>query len=205
MKNITIAALAVLTFTAISPTSAKADELANPVQGAIVRHFNWKTDHGSSPKTHEKNFLEQVRSLLSGEKAPAENSVDTSESFNTLSQQSDRRISIWDGCLKSVSGGRFTFTLCFKERNYWTECFAIWINGQQLVLDDRRAFSGDSAPYAFNVILKPGFNSIRIALESTKYDPLSMSYKKADSLQAPRNIGPGDLWREGEIEEEEEW
>lgn len=199
--KITHLALAALMASSIA-SSSPAAELANPVPGAIVRHFNWKTDTGSS-SGHERRFLEQIPEFLSGTKPAAETGVDTGETFNTRNQ-GDRRNSIWDGYIKSASGGVFTFTFGFCELNHSASCFAVWINGQQLILGDRKAFSGHSAPYAFPVTLRPGFNSIRIVLEATNRDPLSVTYKKMDSLQAPRNIGPGDLWHE-DVVEGEDW
>ena len=71
------------------------------------------------------------------------------------------------------------------------------------MMGDRKAFSGDSDPYAFSVALRPGFNTIRIILEADSRDTLLVTYKKLDSLQAPRNIGPGDFWHEDEVEDED--
>lgn len=199
--KITHLALAVLMASSIAVSSLAA-ELANPVPGAVVRHFNWKADFGSTHEGHERRFAAQISEFLSGTKAAAETSVDTAESFNTHSQKNPRN-SIWDGYIKSASGGVFTFTFGFSERNSSESCFSVWINGQQLTLGDRKVFSGRSDPYAFSVTLRPGFNSIRIILEADKRDPLSVTYKKMDSLQAPRNIGPGDLWHEGVVESED--
>lgn len=205
MKNAHLA-LAVLMASSIAVSSIAA-ELANPVPGAVVRHFNWNSPNpgagSSAPTTHERNFTAQLPEFLSGTKAAAETGVDTAESFNTRNQ-GDRRNSIWDGYIKSASGGVFTFTFGFNEQNVWPSCFSVWINGQQLTQGERKAFSGHSAPYAFPVTLRPGFNSIRIVLEANNRDPLSVTYKKMDSLQAPRNIGPGDLWHE-DVVEDEDW
>lgn len=203
MKNVHLA-LAVLMASSIAVSSLSA-ELANPVPGAIVRHFNWKTDTGGSVSriTREQKFAEQISDFLSGAKAAAETGVDAGESFNTRAQGNCRN-SIWDAYIKSASGGEFIFTFGFQNKNYNTKRFSAWINGKQLMLGDRKVFSGDSDPYAFSVILHPGFNSIRIVLEADYRESLFVTYKKKDSLQAPRNIGPGDLWHE-DVVEDEEW
>ena len=199
MKNVHLA-LAVLVASSIAVSSIAA-ELADPVPGAVVRHFNWEAG-GGGHISHEPKFTAQIAEFLSGAKAAAETGVDTAESFNTNGQKP--RNSIWDGYIKSASGGVFTFTFGFNGRNTERSCFSVWINGQQLTLGDRKAFSGHSAPYAFSATLRPGFNSIRIILEADNRDPLSVTYKKMDSLQAPRNIGPGDLWHE-DVVEGEDW
>lgn len=199
--KITQLALAALLVAGTIP-AVHAGELANPVQGSVVRRYNYYTHSGTNRDRHERTFAAELQRYLSGELVPAETTVDTAEAFNTRSSR-DRGTSIWDGFLKSASGGLFTFTFAFNERKYWQSCFSVWINGRQLTVDDSRVFSGHAGAYAFNVNLLPGFNSVRIALEAVDTDPLSVSYKKSGSLQPPRNIGPGDLWRDDVIEEEE--
>lgn len=200
--KLTHLALAVLMASSIT-TTGRAAELANPVPGAVVRHFNWKADWRNSRDGHERRFVEQIPEFLSGAKAAAETGVDTAESFNTHAH-GDRRTSIWDGYIKSASGGVFTFTFGFNKKNIHVKCFSVWINGQQLMLGSQKVFYGNSDSYAFSVALRPGFNSIRIILEADSLESLLATYKKTDSLQAPRNIGPGDLWHE-DVVEDEEW
>lgn len=198
-KNI----MAVLLIALASVSLSQAAELANPAPGSVVRYYNWKSNTSSTRSIHDKVFLREFPRCLSGEIAPAEVKVDTAEDFGTLSPE-NRRIAVWDGYLKSTSGGPFVLTFGFVDPVSWESVFSAWVNGQQLVQGDARSFSGRKDAFAFNVNLQPGFNSIRIVFESHARCHLSLAYKKDGSLQAARNIGPGDLWHE-DVVEDEEW
>lgn len=202
MKKLTTTALAVLALAAILPTTAKADDPVNPVQGAVAKYFNWSAREGSGAKSHESNFLELAKECLSGQKTPAEQSVDSEDSFKTKAD-GGRQLVIWDGFLKRSSGGSFTITVEF-EGGHWYDCCAIWINGEQLAHDDRKAFSGNAGPYAFTVNLQSGFNAVRFALEAGSRVSVTITCKKSDSLKPPKTFGPGDLWHEDVPEDDDE-
>ena len=207
---------------AASAGTLHAEELYTPVPGAVVRYYNCHgelgphNDLGGNTSIHEKYFLQQLPRCLSGQIAPVVTTVDNDSTFSTkmserqtvaslLSDTSyDRRIGIWDGFIKNSSGGTYTFTMGFGERNNWASCFAVWINGHQLTIGNRQAFSGSGGAFAFNVVLRPGFNHIRIALEASKRDPLTITYKKADSIKPPKYLGPGSLWHEDEPDDEDD-
>lgn len=222
MKRSPCVAIAALVLLAVGTSTLHAEEPYNPVPGAVVRYYNCRgelgphNDLGGNSSIHEKYFLQQLSRCLSGQIAPVVTTVDTDSIFSTkmserqtvaslLSDTSyDRRIGVWDGFIKNASGGAYTFTMGFGDRNNWASCFAVWINGHQLTIENRQAFSGSGGAFAFNVVLRPGFNHIRIALEASKRDPLTITYKKADSIKPPKYLGPGNLWHEDEPDDEED-
>lgn len=203
------------------PALAYAEELVNPVQGAVVRYYNTSSelgphnDLGGNTSIHERNFLQHLPKCLAGKIAPVETTVDDDVSYSTklLAKKTindyigdgsgGRRIAVWDGYFKQSSGGAFTFTGQFTGTRNWASCFAIWVNGNQLTVDGRQAFSGTGGAVAFNVTLRAGFNHIRIAMEASGRDPLAISYKKADSIKPPKPLGPGQLWHEDEPDDDE--
>lgn len=221
MKKFLSAAIAASALLAAGSAAASAEELYNPVPGAVVRYYNCRgdlgphNDLGGNTSIHEKYFLQQLPRCLSGQMAPVVTTVDNDSTYSTkyserqnpihlLSDTSyDRRIGIWEGYFKSTAGGMYTFTMGFGDLNNWASSFAVWINGQQLAMGNRQAFSGSGGAFAFNVPLRPGFNHVRIALEASGRDPLTVSYKKADSIKPPKYLGPGSLWHEDEPDDED--
>ena len=222
MNKLTTAAIVALAFAAIIPTTAKADELANPMQGAVVQYYNTcselgpHNDLGGNTSVHERNFLQHLPKCLAGKIAAVDTTVDDDVSFSTRLMakktindylgdgSGGRRIAVWDGYFKQNSAGIFTFTIQFTGTRNWASCVAIWINGMQLSSERHQAFSGSDGAVACNVQLHAGFNHIRIAVEASGRDPLAITYKKADSIKPPKTLGPCDLWHEDEPDDEDE-
>ena len=187
MKKLITAALAALALASIIPTSAKADEPANPKQGAVCNLYLLDVKDG------EKSFSDAAAQLSS---APAAATfVDTSSDFNPSRKKEGVESSwgMWTGWLKQDKAGQYTFT-CFRYDGSALR-YSIWING-------RKCIDGVRGQSSFNVDLEAGFNSVKIIADSysnNKY-PLTITYKKAGSLKEPVTFGPENMFYDDDEE-----
>ena len=201
MKRLSTAALAALALAAILPTSAIADEPANPVQGAVRKVFNNELkkigDGPGATRRYYDDFNNTALSIFRGTVAPYSTSIDTDASFRVLTKSGIRQeFAMWHGFLKRKNGGVYSFVISTTGGNIYP-IYSLWVNGKRVV-----DFGTETT--AKDVILYPGFNEICLVVSKTKAKDISVSIKKADSLKEPTNIGPGDLWHEDEPDDEDD-
>lgn len=196
MKRIATAALAVFALAAILPITAKADEPANPAQGAVKKLYAFRANGRGRDLT--ENFVSLAGKIKDGREVPYVTEVDTDSEFKS-SKDSHRSFGMWTGFIKRSSGGMFTFSFSAPRGSSVSDAitFSCWINGAQVV-------SGGYGTVAVSVVLNAGYNSFCLIEDATNRRFTTISYKKQDSLKEPKKLTPGDLWHEDEPDDEDE-
>lgn len=185
-------ALTALALAATIPTSAFADELANPVQGAVQKLYSFRAKQGSK---HTDSFKALSKDIKEGREAPCKVSVDTSDNY-VPSTDSGASFGMWTGYIKRQSGGAYTFTFTAPP-DFLYPMYSVWINGRQIV-------SAGQKTVAVDVVLNAGFNEFCIIIEGKKNKLVTIDFKKQGSLKEPKTLTPGDLWHEDEPDDEDE-
>ena len=192
MNKLTTAALAALALAATIPSLACADELANPVQGAVQKLYSFRAKQGSK---HTDSFKALSKDIKEGREVPYKVSVDASDNY-VPSAENGAGFGMWTGYIKRQSGGAYTFTFTAPP-DFLYPMYSVWINGRQIV-------SAGQKTTAVDVVLNAGFNEFCIVIEGKRNKLVTIEFKKQGSLKEPKALTPGDLWHEDEPDDEDE-
>lgn len=193
-------ALAALVAAVAIPGTLCAAELENPAEGAVRRVYGIEVKHGEGRTAHERyleEFANTAQRIWRGGATPYQTGVDGDSQFRTVSSDGwHSEIAMWTGFLKRKNGGVYTIVVNSGGGNKWP-VYSLWVNGRQVV-------SAGTGTQALDVVLAPGFNEICLVMSSIRKAGVGLTIKRQDSIKEPTSIGPGDLWHEDELDDEDE-
>jgi hypothetical protein len=196
MKKMQILAIAALAATATFQTAAMAEDPVNPLPGAVCSLYR-APDVNYSQAYDAHLWNDFFAKLKLAETPVLATFVDTAGDFNDTEklEHIDSHVGRWTGWLQQAKSGTYTF-VCTRGDSGIPECirYSIWINGEKSV----EAGYGQTS---FNVELNAGFNAVEIitgVFDNEWSFPLTITCKKAGSLQEPAPFGPGDMFHDDE-------